>query len=221
MQEGYPDLRTEIDAIGEAIKAGVTRNPKFGQGNGLAGTLKITTLTRGSLDIISGNGRFTVTDNNTLRRPLKFKSFNGTLVSGEINIVDNFSISKALDFNMKGDYIPLNIIDLKYEMEDSDCLLLKMKDETTGFGSRKSGHQIRTKLKNFLLAKPNYPIFIDWEGVPVISSSFADELMGKLFLEFGAMAFSATIKNKSMENLVRNLLDKAIAQRLTQALDDH
>lgn len=219
MQEGFPSLRTELDAIGEAIKAGVTRNPKIGQGNGLAGSLRITTMTGGSLEILSGNGRLTVTETKTIRKPLKNASFMGTLVSGEINIVDNFSIAEALNFNKFTNYYPLDIIDLKYEMEDTDCLLLKMKEEATGFGTRKSGLQIRTKIRNLLNAKKNYPIIIDWDGVPVISSSFADELIGKLFLDMGAMTFSSYVKNRNMESLVRNLLDKAVAQRLTQETD--
>jgi len=219
MQEGFPDLRTDLDAIGEAIKAGVTRNPKYGQGNGLAGSLRITTFTGGSLEILSGNGRMKVTENENAKRKLKV-FYNGTMVCGEINLVEDFSISNALDFDGKNNYIPLDIIDTKYEMEEEDCLLLIMKDETTGFGSRKSGQQIRRKVKNLLSAKPNYPIIIDWNGIPVISSSFADEFIGKLFLEMGAMTFMTVVKNKYMEPLIRGLLDKAIAQRLTQALDD-
>jgi len=50
----------------------------------------------------------------------------------------------------------------------------------------------------------------------VISSSFADEYMGKLFLELGPLHFSASIRNKNMELLVKQLLDKAIMQRLAQ-----
>lgn len=218
MQEGYPNLRTELDAIGEAIKAGVTRNPKYGQGNGLAGTLRVATLTGGSLEVFSGNGRLIATRDTTVRKPLKNARFNGALVSGEINIVDNFSIAEALNFNDKN-YIPLDIIDIKYEMEDVDCLFLNMKEESTGFGTRKSGLQIRTKIMNLLKAKPNYPIVINWEGVPLISSSFADELIGKLFIELGAMTFSALVKNRNMEQLIKNLLDKAVAQRLTQEAD--
>ena len=220
MQEGFPDLRTELDAIGEAIKAGVTRNSKYGQGNGLAGSLRVTTMTGGSLEILSGDGRLKVTENETLKKLLRDVYYKGTMVCGEINLIDDFSISKALDFDGKGNYVAVDIIDLKYEMEDADCLLLTMKEETTGFGSRKSGSQIRTKVNNLLSAKPNYPIIIDWSGVPVISSSFADEFIGKLFLEMGAMQFTSTVKNKSMEMLVRGLLDKAIAQRLTQSLDE-
>lgn len=219
MQEGYPNLRTELDAIGEAIKAGVTRNPKFGQGNGLAGSLRIATMTGGSLEILSGNGKLTITEDKTSRKPLGNARYDGTLVSGEINIVDNFSISKALSFGDFENYYPLDIIDLKYEMPESDCLLLRMREEATGFGTRKSGAQIRNKILNLLKAKSGFPIIIDWEGVPVISSSFADELMGKIFMEMGAMTFSALMKNKNMEALVKNLLDKAVAQRLTQEMD--
>lgn len=219
MQEGYPSLRTELDAIGEAIKVGVTRNPKIGQGNGLAGSLRVTTMTGGSLEILSGNGRLIITKDSTQRRPLKNARYNGTLVSGEIKIVDNFSISEALNFDKFNNYYPLDVVDLKYEMKDYDCLFLKMKEESSGFGTRKSGLQIRKKILNLLNAKRGYPIIVDWEGIPVISSSFADELMGKLFLEMGAMAFSSFVKNRNMESLITSLLDKAIAQRLTQEID--
>lgn len=221
MQEGFPDLRTELDAIGEAIKSGVTRNPKFGQGNGLAGSLRVTTFSGGSLEILSGNGRLKVTEKETTRKPLNRINYQGTLICGEINIIENFSISKALDFDNTGkEYIALNVIDTKYEMEDDDCLLLIMKEETTGFGSRKSGTQIRTKVKNLMNAKPGFPIVIDWSGVPVISSSFADEFIGKLFLDLGAISFTSLVRNKSMESLIIGLLDKAITQRLTQAKDE-
>lgn len=220
MQEGYPELRTELDAIGEAIKAGVTRNPKIGQGNGLAGSLRVATMTGGSFEILSGNGRLIITEDKTIRKPLQRARYSGTLVSGEINIIDDFSISEALSFDNFENYYPLDIIDLKYEVPESDCLLLRMKEESTGFGSRKSGFQIRNKILNLLTAKERLPIIVDWDGVPVVSSSFADELMGKLFIGMGAMTFSAMVKNKNMEGLVKNLLDKAVAQRLTQEMDE-
>jgi anti-sigma regulatory factor (Ser/Thr protein kinase) len=219
MQEGFPNLRTDLDAIGEAIKAGVTRDPKFGQGNGLAGSLRVSTLTGGSFDITSGSGRLIVTNNESTRKRL-YSVYKGTIVCGQIKVDENFSISEALDFDGKVKYIPLNIVDYRYEMDEKDCLLLKMAEETTGFGSRRSGYQIRTKVKNLLNSKFGYPIIIDWSGVPVISSSFADEIIGKLFLEMGAMSFSSLVKNISMEDLVRGLLDKAVAQRLTQAEDE-
>ena len=220
MKEGYPDLKFDLDAIGEAIKSGVTRNPKFGQGNGLAGSLRVTTFSGGSFDITSGKGRLIVTSNETVRKPLRYSKYNGTIVCGQVSNSETFSISEALGFDGSKDYVPLDIIDRNYELEDSDCFKLVMKDETTGFGSRKSGMQIRTKLENILNSNDNYPIIIEWSGIPTISSSFADEFLGKLFLKYGAMTFMARIKNRGMEHLVSGLLDKAIAQRLTQAQDE-
>ncbi|MEQ1738145.1 MAG: ATP-binding protein, partial [Rhodoglobus sp.] len=60
LREGYPALVSDGEAIGEAIKAGVTRNPEAGQGNGLAGSLNIATQTGGSLTIMSGRGMLLV-----------------------------------------------------------------------------------------------------------------------------------------------------------------
>jgi hypothetical protein len=221
LKEGIPTLRTDSQAIGEAIKAGVTRNSKFGQGNGLAGSLRVTTMTGGSLDITSGTGRLVATVDETKKNDRYFnQSYQGTLVCGQIKMSKDFSIIKALDFGGTHPYVAVNIIDSQYEMEDSDCLLIKMKAETTGYGSRNSGRQLRTKTLNLINSKPDFPIIIDWSGIPVISSSFADEFIGKLFLEIGAMAFSAKIRNQGMEELIKNLLDKAISQRLTQAKDE-
>jgi hypothetical protein len=189
----------------------------MGQGNGLAGSLRITTLTGGSLDITSGSGRFYVTENNSHKTDANTnKSFNGTVVSGIMKTNNKFSIVEALDFGDPFPYVPVDMIDLEYEMADHDCLMLKMKNETTGFGTRSSGRQLKTKTLNLMQSKPGYPIVIDWEGIPVISSSFADEFIGKLFVELGPLTFSAVIRNKNMEDLIRGLLDKAIAQRLKQ-----
>ena len=221
LREGIPTLRTDMQAIGEAVKAGVTRNPKFGQGNGLAGSLRVTTQSGGSFEITSGSGRVVTTPDDTERHPrLPYQYYQGTLVCGQIHISNQFSIVKALDFGTGVDYAPVDIIEMHYEMEDKDCLILKMTDETTGFGTRRSGVQIRTKINNLLAARPDYPLVLDWSGVPVISSSFADEVVGKLFLKLGAIAFSSRIRNTGMELLIRRLLDKAVAQRLTQAKDD-
>jgi anti-sigma regulatory factor (Ser/Thr protein kinase) len=221
LKEGFPTLRTDVQAIGEAVKAGVTRNPKYGQGNGLAGSLRVATLTGGSLEVTSGQARILSTQDETKKNDRRdFQLYQGTLVCGQINITNDFSISKALNFGMDANYEPGNVIDYHYEMENEDCLILHMKKETTGFGTRRSGKQINTKINNLITAKPDFPMVVDWEGIPVISSSFADEMIGKLFIKLGAISFSSLIRNVNMEPLIRNLLDKAIAQRLTQAIDE-
>jgi anti-sigma regulatory factor (Ser/Thr protein kinase) len=216
LREAIPTLRTDVQAIGEAIKEGVTRNKEVGQGNGLAGTMRITTMSGGHIDITSGSGRFYANaEDNETHESEKMQNYKGTSVSGQISMNKTFSLGQALVFNGIS-YETLNIIDLEYEMQDKDCLLVQMKDETTGVGTRSAGKQMKTKILNFIESKPGFPIFIGWEGIPVISSSFADEFMGKLFLELGPMRFSATIRNRNMETIVQQLLDKAILQRVSQ-----
>lgn len=220
LKEGYPHLTRDSQAIGEAIKVGVTRNNAVGQGNGLAGTIRITTLSGGSTDITSGRARLVVQKTSTTPHHLRAgESFPGTIISGKIITSSAFDISEALSFG-KHKYFPSNIIDNQYELADQDCLRLALKNETTGFGNRPAGKQLRQKVENLLSAKPTFPIIIEWDGIPLVSSSFADEFMGKLFLDMGPIAFSARIRNKGMEPLVIGLLDKAITQRLTQAADE-
>lgn len=220
LREGFPALKTNVQAIGEAIKAGVTRNKEVGQGNGLAGSLRITTMTGGSFDITSGLGRFYCTNNhnNGAEAVEKGHFFPGTSVSGQILLTDKFSIGKALEFNGI-EYVPTNIIELEYELDNEDSLLIQIKKETTGVGTRKAGKQLRLKTLNLISSKPGYVIIVDWAGIPVISSSFADEFIGKLYVLLGQEKFNSTIKNQSMETLIKQLLDKAISQRIAQEKD--
>lgn len=223
LKEGYPQLRNDTDALGEAIKAGVTRNKEAGQGNGLAGTLRIATASGGSFSICSGIGRLNVFHDPrssqlaSLRKVFPLgQRFPGTIVDAQIQKNPTFRVSEALGFTgMIGGV--LDVIDAKYESETSDEFMLKLAGETTGFGSREAGRQIRTKCRNLLDADQSRPLVLDWSGVPVISSSFADEAVGKLFVELGPLSFSSRVRNIGLEPLVRGLVEKAILQRASEA----
>lgn len=223
LREGYPALRKDTDAIGEAIKAGVTRNPEVGQGNGLAGTLRVATLSGGSFTILSGQGVLTVFSKDTTiesrgRHVPRSQSFPGTIISAQILRSATFKMSEALRFtNMIGGVF--DVIEANYETEDGRAFLVSMRGEAPGFGNREAGKQIRTKIGNLLNADKSKPVLVDWEGVPLISSSFADEAFGKLFVELGPLEFGARIRNVKMENLVRGLINNAILQRTAQVMN--
>ena len=213
LKEGIPELKDDIQAIEEAIKVGVTRNKEHGQGNGLAGTLRITTMTGGSLDIISGSGRLIITPNdNTFSLQENDRNFHGTCVSGQIGISKEFSISKALTFGAVP-YAPYNIVDAKYELEEEEALAIRMIDQNSGVGTRAAGMEMRLKVLNLIAAKPSYRLYIDWQDLPVIASSFADEFMGKLFVKMGKAEFESIIKHLHLKPLVRQLIEKAISER--------
>ena len=220
LNESYPNLHSDILAIGEAVKSGVTRNNDVGQGNGLAGTLRIAEQTGGSFSVLSGKGRMSYYEGKSDRNSYKDLIYNGTVVSADFfDNSESFSLQSALEFD--GVFgAKTNIIEMNYLSNDCNSFKFIMKDESTGFGNRPVGRMIKRKVSNILQSEEGIPIVVDWEGVPIISSSFADEFMGKLFLELGPMVFSARVRNIGMEPLIHGLLDKAISQRLTQANDD-
>jgi hypothetical protein len=213
LREGFPNLETDIEAIEEALKAGVTRNKKYGQGNGLAGTLRISSMTGGSLDILSGRGRLLITpEGKTLSLNSLPKNFSGTCVSGHIRMSTEFSISEALSFGPFS-YSPYNVVDAQYELEHEDALLVRMKNEDLGTGTRQAGKEMRFKLLNLIEVKPGYPIYIDWQEISVVASSFADEFVGKLFVTLGKGQFERIIRNTNLDPLVAQLISKAITER--------
>ena len=226
LREGHPDLRTDAQAIGEAMKVGVTRSPDAGQGNGIAGALRIATMSRGSLEITSGLARVVArTDQSsednelgsdvTVYKRREAQRFRGTVVYAEIGLDSRFHLSEALGFH-GAPAEPTDVIELQYQTERGDAVVLKLGEESTGFGSRPAGRQLRTKCLNLLNAEPTKPLLLDWNAVPLVSSSFADELVGKLFASLGPLAFSARVRNVGMEAMVRGLVDKAIMQRAAQ-----
>jgi hypothetical protein len=216
MQEGFPHLTKDADAIGEAVKIGVTRNPAAGQGNGLAGALRVSTMSGGVFEIASGGARMIARLDKTERAQWRGnRYFPGTMLHVVVSSRRQFSIAQALDF---GGMLSrrVDFIDLQHDVGEEGTLVLRLREETTGYGTRRAGGFIRTKCLNLLNADPSARLIIDWEGVPLISSSFADEAVGKLFLELGPMQFNARVRNVSIEGLVAALVDQAIIQRMKQ-----
>ena len=68
-------------------------------------------------------------------------------------------------------------------------------------------------MMNLLFAKPSYPIYIDWQGVNVIASSFADEFLGKMFVKLGKEKFETLIQISNVGEVVEHIIGKAITER--------
>ncbi len=55
---------------------------------------------------------------------------------------------------------------------------------------------------------------VELQDIALVSSSFADEVFGKLFAELGPIDFSRRIELRNVDPLVKNLIDRAIYQRM-------
>ncbi len=226
MREAFPTLRNDVEALEEAMKSGVTSIPDSGQGNGLAGSLRIATYAEGSFKISSGKGQIAVYRDarGGEYRPRKTRfpgdmRFPGTLVMAELRTDADFAIEEALALDGTPRPPAADIVDLQYGGAE-DHLVVCIQEESIGFGTRHAGVELRTKCRNLLNAEPTKRLVLDWSGVPMISSSFADEALGKLFIELGPTQFGTRIASVGTEPLVRSLIDRAILQRVAQAAAD-
>lgn len=220
LREARPLLRLDVDAIGDAVRAGVTRNKNIGQGNGLSGTLAIINAVHGHMAIASGAGNISWSDVgvDTHTSHLRHR-FDGTVVDVQIPTNVPLDLPKALALGTDGRVAAaVDFVELNYLSDDSRSVNLRMIEETAGFGSRRAGQQMRTKAANLLNAEPTCTLVVDWNGIQMISSSYADEFIGKLFVAMGPIAFMSKIRQINAIPLVHGLIDKAIMQRTQQEM---
>ena len=95
-----------------------------------------------------------------------------------------------------------------------------MRDESESTGSRPAGTPVRNKLQNLLAMFGGKRIVIDFDGVPIVSSSFADEVFAKLFVELGQMGFMRAFEFANASPTVQALIDRAIEQRTKEHVGD-
>jgi hypothetical protein len=141
----------------------------------------------------------------------------GTVLVAKIDFTNPDLLQEALRFAGKR-HTPVDYIETRYEQYGSNVIQFRIADEAQSFGSRVGGTPVATKLNNLIRMCPGQPIEVDFETVPLISSSFADEVFGKLFVTLGALQFMQRIRFKNVVPTVQALIDKAIAQRLSTGL---
>ncbi|MEM7046525.1 MAG: DUF4325 domain-containing protein [Pseudomonadota bacterium] len=206
--------KDDAQALEKAIQEGVTRDPEAGQGNGLYGTYRAATLTQGMFEIVSYHGHLLCKGDEV--KPLNLADhafFPGTSVTVKIGCDDPEALTKALQFSGKIHEMGHDYIEKRYGTDQEGLYRFVMKDESSFFGNRESGKEIYHKLYTLMKAEKGSIIEVDFEGIGIISSSFADEAFGKLFRDCGPMVFMGRIKFKNIDHTIQGLIDRAITQR--------
>jgi len=216
LRQGRPELISDSDALDQAIREGVTKNIATNQGNGLFGAFQISSVSEGYIEIHSGNGSLNFNKKNGLHIRRETVPFNGTLIIACVDYSNPGLLGEALKFGGKPHY-PVDFIETKFENDSGEKMIFVMKKETSSFGSRKAAQPINTKLKNIVSVCGNCKVFIDFEDIAVISSSFADEVFGKLFAEMGPLAFMQKFEFLNTSDTVRHLIDRSILLRASSS----
>ncbi|MCC5654718.1 STAS-like domain-containing protein [Nostoc sp. XA013] len=200
-----------VDAITIALKEGVTRDKNIGQGNGMWGLNNIVRSNSGLLNIISGSGFVGIRTHDTKTStnvPYLNSENNCTTVDFQIDFDKGISIANAL-----GGYEPVNIRIENLEDERNN-IVYKLADKNSGTGTRQSGVAIRNEIIN-IRNQTSFMIVLDFNGVSLISSSFADELIGKLVVEYGFIGFTQAFRLIGINKTIQAITNRSVAQRLS------
>lgn len=213
----HPELHSDSEALHAAIREGVTRDKNVGQGNGLYGTWSVCQKTEGEFSILSGYASLVSPRSGDVRSLKNNVPFDGTLLSVKIGYSDKFDLSKALTFGGRT-HVPVDYIDTHFDQDADGNIRFRLQEECTGFGSRALGDPVRRKLVNLVQMADSGKLLVDLDGVMLVSSSFADEVFGKLFVELGPLRFMSKVHLVNVDPLVQNLIDRAIMQRVSVTL---
>jgi anti-sigma regulatory factor (Ser/Thr protein kinase) len=190
LRQTHPELTSDAAALDRAIREGVTRDIAVGQGNGLFGSFEICRISEGFFEVHSGYARLSQNKSTGLHIRQEQTPYLGTLVVGSIDYSKPQILGKALKFGNKP-HVFIDYIELKYESKDGKRIVVMVSKEAESFGSREAAKPVKKKLQTLATLCPEKKIFIDFSDIPLISSSFADEALGKLFLELGPIIFMA------------------------------
>ncbi|HWE45960.1 MAG TPA: STAS-like domain-containing protein [Caulobacteraceae bacterium] len=212
LRTGRPDLTDDTSALRAAIEEGVTKNTKTNQGNGLFGTFKCCEVSGGEFEVMSGRSGliFRPGDLRVLQNAIPFP---GTYVRASIKYDYERLLEDALVFKGRVHDPQFDYVERTYFGENEEIEFAVAK-ELNAFGSREAGRVARTKIEN-LMDRGKARIAFDFEDIHLISSSFADEVFGKLFAQLGPVKFNDLCRFRNVDSTVRGLIDRAIMQRLS------
>lgn len=212
LRAAKPEINNDVDALLESVKSGVTRNSVDFQGNGLYGTLEICRVGGGKFSLNSGNAAL-ICAHETVSARRESVPFTGTTVDALIDFSEPALLERSLAIDGRV-HTPVDFLELRYEQDDLRSISFKLSEQAFSFRSRPAGKPVRTKLANIIQGCPGQTVFADFAGISVISSSFADEVFGKLFVELGPMRFMQAIRLINVSPTVQALIDRAITQRM-------
>ena len=207
--------KSPVDAITLAVQEGITRDKTTNQGNGLWGLLEIIKDNSGSLNITSGSGSLLIRNNESKpfsKLPFIDKNHQGTIIDFQIDASQDIDIKAAL-----GGYKPVNLFLENLENDTGEhCILIK--DHTSGTGTRIAAEKVRTFVINVINMGAS-PVILDFSGIAIISSSFADEFIGKLVVMYGFYGFQSIIRIKNMNEVSQAILHRSVAQRMMNSIE--
>lgn len=200
------ELWSHGDAVTTALQRGVTRDPEVGQGNGLAGSLQILRLNGGEFRLWTGDVDYCLKEGEENG----FSELPEAPGTGVLLSLDTARPVRLEDTFM-GDAGWSYITAEAERVQEAGGL--RIIDSCVHTGGRETALPLRRKIEA-MLPETDRPLILDFDGVRTASSSFLDELLGRLAAHIGAEQLRAQIRIVNAREAIRALSDVVIAQRL-------
>lgn len=208
IREAYQPFNN-AEAIKLAITKGVTRDPKVGQGFGLAGNVEILDLNGGAFQLTSGDIRFEMERGS--------ESFTATPDTPGTQVYLSFDTQNPIPLEKATIVGASTAFDWNYfdiiEEKISQGHAFKIIDECIHFGGRGPAKALRLKLES-ILQHSDIQVTVDFVGIGTPASSFLDELLGRLASTLGPSQFKDRVKIKNMSELIEKMAATVINDRL-------
>ena len=177
-----------VDALEQATRQGVTRDRRSNQGNGLYGSLQVAAISNGEFEIASGDATLRYPSDDTGVSLFSYDLiYPGTAVRARVGLAESGVLHRTLKFGGIEHDPVYGYVERHFETDQGEFVFSVKDSAARDVRTRRGGQRVRQQLENLLQGAET--ITVDFAGVEVISSSFADEVFGRLFVSLGPRAF--------------------------------
>ena len=206
IREGY-NANSDEAALRLAVEEGVTRDREVGAGRGLTGALNITKASRGRFLLHSGSAYVKLRNNKIWSEGKQGWRHRGTIVHFELSTQREIDVARALWG------VPLES-HLRLTYEDDDLQMrFRVALDAQNFGNRATGRRLRNKLTNMYGEFRGKRLIVDFSGIPLVSSSFADEFIAKFAVRIGTAAFEEKVGFVGLSDINRLAIEQSCERR--------
>lgn len=204
---------SESDALSLALQEGVGDGK--GQGNGMYGLYQIVRHNKGTLTVTSGCSSLMMKGKGEIQKydniPIIDRTYRSTTVDFQLDLSGQFKMQEA--FRSIGGYTSFDIrIDDMLSAEDED-VHYSILQNAQGTATRQSGLYLRNDIVN-TFRRTNRHMVLDFTGIKNVSSSFIDELIAKLVIEYGIIEFTQIFQIVNMNEEIRYLCNRSTYMRI-------
>lgn len=206
------EMREHAAALERAVSEGGTRDAKSNQGNGLYGTFQLALVSGGQFELHSANGMLYLDSNSNTQRSREVRSpLDGTSVRCRIDTREPNLLQAALRFRGRQHEPQHDYTERTFGTDGGEMVYAIRERAVRDLGSRTGGARVRRQIENLLSDQDH--VIIDFTDINVVSSSFADEVFGRLFVDLGPRTFMSRIVLRNVNETIDGLIDRAIVQR--------